>query len=133
MNSLLKFIIENLSFLYGKLGFVFKNSVCDSEDGNGLLELQNNILLIQCIRDRGKISVYLANQQNPKELFELTEIIEITTGQKANYTIPDTEAIHFLKESFNDIVKLLTENFSVALDKRNAIRKEQLYALGYRE
>lgn len=131
MNTLLKFIIDNLAFLYGRYGFTFKNSLCDGEEGNALVELHNKSLLIQCIQDRGEISIYIASLQHSKELFELSEIFEISTGKKISYTVPDADAIRFLKQNFDEITDLLTENFSATLQERDKIRKAQMEALGF--
>jgi len=132
MNSLLKYLLENLSFLYGQFDFAFKNSVAEEENGNALLELQNDALLIQLIRDRGEISIYTASLQDKKVFFGLQELYEIIM-HKETTNIPEAELIDFFHTNFSDIVKLLTENYAAALHKVNEIRAKQLVALGYKK
>ncbi len=133
MNSLQKFITDNLDFLYSEYGLKTTNSQYESEEGNALIELQNDSLLIQCIKDRGVIELYFANNNSPKELFELSELIEINTGEKPAYQSSDRLAIHFLKENFNIINELLVKTLPTALNKRNVIREKELRSLGYQK
>jgi hypothetical protein len=131
MSSLTDLLNEKLGFLISDHGFQPGHSLSAGESGDSLIEIKNKNLLVQIIRDRGLVSIYFANNGSPRELFELSELIEIGTGEKHSYQSTDPAAIDFLSKNFDFINELLVKNLPEAIRKRDFLREETLRSLGY--
>ena len=131
MDNLNDFVSDKLQFLQVDNGFKVNHKTIIEGHADGLIELENKELLVQVIRDRGQISIYFANSQSPKELFELSELIEILKGEKHSLQSTDPAAIQFLHENFNEISDLLIKKFPQSISRRNELREETLRSLGY--
>ena len=59
-------------------------------------------------------------------------MIEILTGGKSYSGTPDAASIKFMRENWGLIIQSITENFIETKNKKDAIRKKQLYNAGYR-
>ena len=133
MQQLENFISENLDFLFKNHGIKQVHSLGTGENGDALVELKNETLLVQIIQDRGLVSIYFANNQSPKDLFELSELIEILKGKSHIYRSTDPAAISLMKKDFNAIRDLLINDLADVIKKRDLLRKKTLRSLGYED
>jgi hypothetical protein len=131
MDTLENFVSEKLGFLYQNHGFTHAHSLNAGEAGDALIEMRNEKLLVQIIRDRSQVSIYFASNQSPRDLFELSELIEILDGKSHAYQSTDPAAIEFLEKNFSSVNHLLVNDLSEGLRKRDQLRKETLRSLGY--
>ncbi len=130
MNTLLKYILDYFTFLYGQLDFRIVHSLNSGTDGDALIELRNDSLLIQFIRDRSEISIYLATLEHPEVLFELSEVFSILLKLGSRY-LSSSDISKTLSENFNEIKNLLTLDFQKAREIRDQFRNQDLKNLGY--
>jgi hypothetical protein len=132
MSILLEFIQENLSFLYGDLGFRFNDSKVKEEYRSSLLYMEKGKITIEFTRHKGEIEIYFKNNAY-EDLFSLYEIIAIITGgKKTRHDIPDPQSILFLKNNFDRVEHLLIHDFDRAAKEKNKMRAATLRSLGFR-
>jgi hypothetical protein len=129
MKTLLNFIREYLQFLLDEKDFRISRYQAESQDGDALVELKNEQLLIQLIKDRGQIEIYFANADHGNELFELSELVEIYTGKRPEFKSADPIGATFIKEHFDDIISLLTDERLSSIDKRDKRRSKKMNEL----
>ena len=118
MLTLLKFITENLAFLFGDPNFRFTNSVSTYENGDAMIEFQNADLFIQCIRDRAEISIYIGNNNFRDHFFELSELYQIIKEDTAPNEVTRENLVKFFHNNYDRVRNLLTEEFQLAVEKK---------------
>ncbi|MGR3344068.1 MAG: hypothetical protein ACU0DI_12730 [Paracoccaceae bacterium] len=110
MDTILKYLLAHMSFLYKEFGFIFVDSMNSNSFGDGYLTLRSDRFELRFVSDRSQLFLdFRSLKCDKRNNWHSIDIVrQLITGRVHDSAILNDQSPIFLKENYNVIRELFS-------------------------